>query len=169
MLLSTDNLVLRNAVCKKFKQRYIGPYLITHKISDQAYQLELPDELQCHPVFHISKLKRYFPCENDSAVLQRIPAFFEEPPEPQTPVIAILEHAVRAFPERYRNGPALVFKIQLDGHPPTECWKPYVEVKQLDVFSDYCSTNTHLHRLLRSSPYQDLHRRYPSRFPSVLP
>ncbi|WMV51488.1 hypothetical protein MTR67_044873 [Solanum verrucosum] len=39
--------------------RYIGPYRISKRIGNVAYELELPQELAVvHPVFHISMLKK---------------------------------------------------------------------------------------------------------------
>jgi hypothetical protein len=58
--LSTEHLRLHNQPSKKFQQGYTGLYLITSKISDAAYELELPSTMQCHNVFHISKLRSLF-------------------------------------------------------------------------------------------------------------
>ena len=93
VLLSTEHLVLRNSPCRKFKQRYLGPYAIVSKISDQVYKLELPPELNCHPVFHVSKLKSFVPGSHEE--LQRIPAFYESPPDPSCPVSNIIEHGIK--------------------------------------------------------------------------
>jgi hypothetical protein len=57
--LSTANLLLRNQECTKFRQRFNSPHAIFAKISSQAYRLRLPLSMQCHNVFHISKLKPY--------------------------------------------------------------------------------------------------------------
>ncbi|WMV29825.1 hypothetical protein MTR67_023210, partial [Solanum verrucosum] len=39
--------------------RYIGPYKISNRMGNIAYELELPQELAAiHPVFHISMLKK---------------------------------------------------------------------------------------------------------------
>ena len=46
---------------KKLSARYCGPFLITRKINDQAYELQLPFEIKVHIVFHISLLKKYIP------------------------------------------------------------------------------------------------------------
>jgi len=43
----------------KLSSRYIGPYKIVSQINPAAYQLELPEEMQLHPVFHVSELKPY--------------------------------------------------------------------------------------------------------------
>lgn len=49
----------------KLAPRYIGPYLITARRGEVAYQLELPEGLtDVHNVFHVSQLKRNkFPWE----------------------------------------------------------------------------------------------------------
>ncbi|XP_070679328.1 uncharacterized protein [Malus domestica] len=40
--------------------RYIGPYVITKRVGEVAYRLELPPELsKVHDVFHVSMLRHY--------------------------------------------------------------------------------------------------------------
>ncbi|WMV51493.1 hypothetical protein MTR67_044878 [Solanum verrucosum] len=47
--------------------RYIGPYRISKRIGNVAYELELPQELAAvHQVFHISMLKK---CMGDPSVI----------------------------------------------------------------------------------------------------
>ncbi|WMV51474.1 hypothetical protein MTR67_044859 [Solanum verrucosum] len=47
--------------------QYIGPYRISKRIGNVAYELELPQELAAvHPVFHISMLKK---CMGDPSVI----------------------------------------------------------------------------------------------------
>ncbi|XP_070677828.1 uncharacterized protein [Malus domestica] len=44
----------------KLSPRYIGPYVITERVGEVAYRLELPPELsKVHNVFHISMLRHY--------------------------------------------------------------------------------------------------------------
>ena len=40
-------------------KRYIGPFLITARISKVAYRLELPPNCEIHPMLHVSLLKPY--------------------------------------------------------------------------------------------------------------
>ena len=58
VMLSTNN--LRNLdKTPKLSSKYIGPFKIKKKISDVVYELDLPTDMNIHPSFHISKLKKY--------------------------------------------------------------------------------------------------------------
>lgn len=46
---------------RKLAFRYCGPYQVTKRIGEQAYELLLPPHLRIHNVFHVSLLKKYFP------------------------------------------------------------------------------------------------------------
>ncbi|WMV41902.1 hypothetical protein MTR67_035287 [Solanum verrucosum] len=51
--------VMRFGKKGKFSPRYIGPYRISKRMGNVAYELELPQELAAvHPVFPISMLKK---------------------------------------------------------------------------------------------------------------
>ncbi|XP_076894638.1 uncharacterized protein LOC143546992 [Bidens hawaiensis] len=41
----------------KLTPKYFGPFLIVEKVGNVAYRLDLPDEAQIHPVFHVSLYK----------------------------------------------------------------------------------------------------------------
>ncbi|XP_070672116.1 uncharacterized protein [Malus domestica] len=44
----------------KLSPRYIGPYMITERVGEVVYRLELPPELsKVHDVFHVSMLRHY--------------------------------------------------------------------------------------------------------------
>ena len=44
---------------KKLAYRYCGPFKVTKRIGEQAYELKLPPHLYVHNVFHVSLLKQY--------------------------------------------------------------------------------------------------------------
>ena len=43
---------------KKLDYKYVGPFAVKKVINRQAYTLELPDDMQIHPTFHVSLLER---------------------------------------------------------------------------------------------------------------
>ena len=59
--------VMRFLKKEKLSPRYIGPYRLSKKVGNVAYELELPQELAAvHPVFHISMLKK---CLGDPSLI----------------------------------------------------------------------------------------------------
>ncbi|WMV24137.1 hypothetical protein MTR67_017522 [Solanum verrucosum] len=52
--------VMRFGKKGKLSPRYIGPYRISKRVGNVAYELELPHELAAvHPVFHVFMLKKF--------------------------------------------------------------------------------------------------------------
>ena len=56
--LSTMNLCLTHA-SKKLSERWVGPYVITKLVSNNAVELKLPQSMKIHPVVNISQVKPY--------------------------------------------------------------------------------------------------------------
>jgi len=46
-------------VKKKLADQMLGPFEIVKKVSSLAYELKLPSNMRCHPVFHVSLLEPY--------------------------------------------------------------------------------------------------------------
>jgi hypothetical protein len=161
--LSTEHLRLHNQPSKKFQQRFIGPYLITSKISDAAYELELPPTMQCHNVFHISKLR---PCTANNVQPDYIPVSVEK--ERQEYIVdKIIEHDIATARDGfYERGPCLVFKIRWAGYDASaDTWQTYQSIRRVQALDKYAQDNIPFRQLLMSKRYADLHRRYPQRFP----
>src|SRR5690606_15355159 len=43
----------------KFASKYIGPFKVKRVVNANAYELDLPSQLQIHPVLNVSRLKPY--------------------------------------------------------------------------------------------------------------
>ena len=86
---------------RKLSARYCGPYAITKKINDQAYQLQLPSHLKVHNVFHVSLLKKYVPDPShildDDNLITSVDGTFDIYPE------AILQSRIRTLRNRSLN------------------------------------------------------------------
>ncbi len=59
VLLSTKNLPMRQGYSKKLLPRFIGPFTVTRVINDVSVQLDLPQGLRWHNVFHASLVRHY--------------------------------------------------------------------------------------------------------------
>ena len=56
--LSTRDLPLRYRA-PKLDQKFIGPYEVVKRVGEVSYELELPESIRIHRVFHISKLRKH--------------------------------------------------------------------------------------------------------------
>ena len=70
----------------KFRQKFVGPFIIQSKVSRNAYMLELPRPWAAHPVFHISRLKAW---QGGSRVRQNILATHQRAIRPSEDVYEV--------------------------------------------------------------------------------
>ena len=64
--------IIRFGMVGKLSLKYIGPYLITQRVGEVAYWLELQPELsRVHNVFHVLQLRKYV--EDSSNVIEPNP------------------------------------------------------------------------------------------------
>lgn len=62
VLLSTEHLKMTGVAATrspKFTYKYIGPFKVKRVVNANAYELDLPPQLQIHPVLNVSRLKQY--------------------------------------------------------------------------------------------------------------
>ena len=74
----------------KLQPKYYGPFLITAKIGSVAYKLQLPEDSNIHPVFHVSLLKK---AVSDQQASPNLPNFIQGTEQPKEPR-AILDKRV---------------------------------------------------------------------------
>jgi hypothetical protein len=55
--LKTNNIRTRQE-CKKLDHKKVGPYKITRQFGPLAYQLDLPNSLPIHNIFHVKNLEK---------------------------------------------------------------------------------------------------------------
>ena len=56
-MLSAEHIALEGS--RKFTPKWLGPYKIVERIGELAYRLDLPPNMHLHPVFNVSRLKKY--------------------------------------------------------------------------------------------------------------
>jgi hypothetical protein len=82
VLLSTANIKLKGPGSPKLMPKWIGPFKVVKRIGETAYELELPQNMLLHDVFHASLLKPY---RSDGRV---------QPPPPELMVDGQVEYEV---------------------------------------------------------------------------
>lgn len=129
--LSTENIstdLSRAAPSRKFIPRYIGPYLIEKKLSGLVYRLKLPRTMKIHPVFHISRLRRYHdrPEELGDRPTSRRPDPIIRGANEEYEVEEVIDtRKVRRGRQWHRQ-----YLVKWLGYPPEEAqWEPAVYLK----------------------------------------
>jgi Chromo (CHRromatin Organisation MOdifier) domain len=65
VLLNSRHINIKHSGSRKLLPRFIGPFPITKKIGEVAYQLKLPKNIRCHNVFHVSLLNKHRPSDRN--------------------------------------------------------------------------------------------------------
>nr|AAX96704.1 retrotransposon protein, putative, Ty3-gypsy sub-class [Oryza sativa Japonica Group]ABA92965.1 retrotransposon protein, putative, Ty3-gypsy subclass [Oryza sativa Japonica Group] len=99
----------------KLAPRYVGPFQITARRGEVAYQLQLPENIaDVHPVFHVSQLKKCLRVPEEQAPLKEIHISND---------LTYPEHPVRILDEaekRTRSKVWRMYKIQWSNHTADE-------------------------------------------------
>ncbi|EUC53483.1 Transposon Tf2-1 polyprotein, putative, partial [Rhizoctonia solani AG-3 Rhs1AP] len=110
----TKNIQLKSSSPKLTNQR-IGPFPIKTKLSDWAYEVELPETLKIHPVFYIGLLSR--------AIEDEHCPFLDRPP-PET-IEGEEEYEVKAIVDHKREKGIWWYYVKWKGYgPESNTWEP---------------------------------------------
>ena len=131
VLLSTRNLKqvhTGQTGAKKLIPKFIGPYLVKKKLSNDNYELALPDASRLHPVFHTSLLKPYV---HDPTRTSKPPAMADVDGSELFQVEAILKHRKRRRKTE--------FLVQWSGYDDSHnSWEPQEHLAHLpDLIQAY--------------------------------
>lgn len=108
---------------KKLDFKRLGPFPISRKISSHAYELELPESVKLHPVFHVSLLE---PAANDP-----LPGQQQVPPLPVI-VDGEEEYFIAEILDVRRRYRKLQYLVRWAGYSE-DTWEPYEFVKDVEA------------------------------------
>jgi hypothetical protein len=114
VLLNSRHINIHHVGSRKLLPRYIGPFKIIKKIGEVAYKLELPKNMRCHPVFHVSLLKAWNPSSR------------YQPPPPPLVIDGEYEYEVQEILDHRGSVPGKrKFLVSWVGHGPEHnTWEP---------------------------------------------
>jgi transposase InsO family protein len=119
VLLETANINLKAKITPKLSGRFFGPFTIKRKLSPLNYELDLPSSLRIHPIFHISKLKRYIESEQFDPFRPPLPP--RPPPEIEGKEAEYEVEAVRdRRMRRWRGRMYKQYLVKWKGYPEWE-------------------------------------------------
>ena len=132
VLLSTEHLrfVGSDTRTPKFTYKFIGPFKIKRVVNENAYELDLPPQLQIHPVLNISRLKVY---HNGQRLFPNRPV-----PDSRPPPEVILEDGAAVFEvesilaKRGNGRRGTEYLVKWKGYPLWEStWEPSSSLSQI--------------------------------------
>jgi len=136
VLLSTQHLRMVGVKrTPKLTFKYIGPFTVLRVVGSNAYELKLPDNMNLHPVFNISRLKQY--TDGMTSHPSR-----EQPYNRPLPIIDDEDGAELFKPERILEcrgtGARKRWLVKWIGYPPEEnTWEPFSNIGHTDAFDQF--------------------------------
>lgn len=126
VMLSTIDYKLRSfsGISQKLLPKFVGPFKIIRVVSPVAYELELPSSMKIHPVFHVSKLRKYIPNDSESFptrehIIRPAPDMVDGQEEYE--VEEIMDKRVRQQGRQH----VVEYLVKWKGYPSTEStWEP---------------------------------------------
>ena len=132
VLLSTEHLkLLGDNRSIKFANRFIGPFKIKRVVGNNAYELELPPQMQIHPVLNVSRLLPYR--DGRLSHPHRAQVFNRPAPECRREDGAEVYEVERILAKRGGRGPRVEYLVEWKGYPLWEAsWVKKSELGHAD-------------------------------------
>jgi hypothetical protein len=120
--LDSQNLKLKTN-STKLTDRHLGPFEILEKLSERAYQLDLPEHLKIHNVFYVRLLSKVK--EDESRPILREPGPLEVEGEEEYEVEEIVDS------EHHPNG--WYYRVKWKGYgPESNTWEPRANLEHAE-------------------------------------
>lgn len=128
----------------KLQNRFYGPFLVLQKVGKAAYKLQFPKDVQIHPVFHVSQLKKHI---GDKSI-----------PDPNLPLVNA-DGTIKTGPEEVlevhqvprQNMPVVQWLIRWINLPPEDAtWEDADFIKY--TFLEFFSSTTRAWREAAATP-----------------
>ncbi|GJW87359.1 retrotransposable element Tf2, partial [Tanacetum coccineum] len=124
----TLQVTIRQAQHNKLSSKYYGPFLKIEKVGAVGYKLDLLDNSQVHPVFHVSQLKL---CKGSTQKMGMLPYCGSTRLLSAKP-IAILDRKMK----KVNNRVAFYVLVKWSNHTDEDAtWELYSDL--LQIFSDF--------------------------------
>jgi hypothetical protein len=123
VLLSTAHLKLLGGGDRaaKFTYKYIGPFKIKRVVNNNAYELDLPPQLQIHPVLNVSRLKAYHDGREEFPLRTRV----DTRPPPAANTSDGDEYEVESILAKRGSGARAQYLVRWRGWPVWDAtWEP---------------------------------------------
>ncbi|EUC58200.1 Transposon Tf2-1 polyprotein, putative, partial [Rhizoctonia solani AG-3 Rhs1AP] len=128
----------------KLTNKRIGPFPIKTKLSDWAYEVELPETLRIHPVFYVGLLSR--------AIEDKHHPFLDQPP-PET-IEGEEEYEIKAIVDHKREKGTWWYYVKWKGYgPESNTWEPKENLEHAQkILKNFHSKLLKKARRLRQGP-----------------
>ena len=110
----------RDCPCDKLRPRWYGPFRVTERITTNAYRLDLPHQLKCHPVFNVTALKKH--CHSD------FEGRYTPPPPPITDLDGFERYIVEKILSHRKNRRGTQYLVKWVGYTDAT-WEPAANLK----------------------------------------
>jgi transposase InsO family protein len=114
---------------KKLDHKFFGPFTIKRKVNDTTYELDLPESMRIHPVFHVSLLRPVMENEIEGRTQGEPPAVIVEGEE---------EFEVEKIVRAKREKGVLKWEVKWKGYGEEDnTWEPWENLKNSKESLDY--------------------------------